>query len=286
MAQVASPGISPNGGSHASSVIVSLSAPAGATLYYTTNGSEPDNLDNGMVYAGAFSLTSDTTVKVKAYEPGYSPSDTVSAYFDIAAAGGGNTLDLVISQGKDDAEQKANNKVTLNSKDLDLGAPSKGAAIVGLRYNGVAIPPGATITTATLLFTAEESDSEATNLLIQAQADGNAPVFKKKKRNLSNRSVTNAQVNWSVPAWIKGDAGVDQTSPNLSALIQEIINRGDWRDGNSLVLLLRGTGNRDGFSYNNDRARTAVLHIEFTPTTTTITPSCTLGTSTLGGCKL
>ena len=42
---------------------------------------------------------------------------------------------------------------------------------------------------------------------------------------------------------------VSLSSPNLAALIQEVVHRPDWREGNALVLLISGSGRREAVAY-------------------------------------
>lgn len=82
---VATPIISPNGGNYSGSVQISLScATSGATIYYTTNGSDPAAGAN--VYSQPFTLTSSATVKAKAVESGFIDSQVASSTFAIANA--------------------------------------------------------------------------------------------------------------------------------------------------------------------------------------------------------
>ncbi|MBN1673756.1 MAG: chitobiase/beta-hexosaminidase C-terminal domain-containing protein [Kiritimatiellae bacterium] len=76
----ATPAISPNGGPFYDSVEVALStATAGATLFYTTDGSTPST--GSAAYAAAFTLTRSTTLKARAYHADYSASDVAEAAF-------------------------------------------------------------------------------------------------------------------------------------------------------------------------------------------------------------
>ncbi len=77
---VATPTISPNGGSYTSSVAVTLAcATSGTTIYYTINGSDPTT--GSAVYSSPFTLTSSATVKAKAVKSGLNDSGIASAMF-------------------------------------------------------------------------------------------------------------------------------------------------------------------------------------------------------------
>ncbi len=79
---VETPGISPNGGKHTKSVSVTLSTgTAGATNYYTLNGSDPTEASTP--YGGVFTLTSNATVKVRGYKAGLNPSPIATAAFTL-----------------------------------------------------------------------------------------------------------------------------------------------------------------------------------------------------------
>jgi LruC domain-containing protein len=79
---VATPVISPNGGTFVDQVKVTItcSTPS-AKIYYTTNGTTPN--DHSTLYTGPFVLTQSATVWAKAYKDGYSPSNRVKAVFIV-----------------------------------------------------------------------------------------------------------------------------------------------------------------------------------------------------------
>jgi hypothetical protein len=82
---VATPTVSPNGGSYTGSVSVTLqTSTAGASIYYTTNGSTPTQ--SSTLYTGAMTLTNSAVVKAKAFKSGYNPSGEASASFTIVSA--------------------------------------------------------------------------------------------------------------------------------------------------------------------------------------------------------
>jgi hypothetical protein len=84
---VATPTISPNGGSFTSPVSVTMqTATSGASIYYTTNGSTPTQ--SSTVYTGAMNLTSSAVVKAKAFKSGSNPSAEASASFTVSELSG------------------------------------------------------------------------------------------------------------------------------------------------------------------------------------------------------
>ncbi len=105
----------------------------------------------------------------------------------------------------------------------------------------------------------------STVLTLHAELAGDAVAFSEVKQNISLRKPTAASVNWSPEPWeVNRESSVRQRTPNLAALIQEVVNRPDWREGNALVLLISGSGDRDAWSYDRThrRERAPRLYIE------------------------
>ncbi len=260
--QVPTPTIEPNGGNFTVPVQVDLTTSiSGATIYYTTDGSTPTM--NDMACGCPFILDSNTTLKVKAFRDGYTPSGVAQETFTFDATPG--TLELQIASGNNDAEQRGDGSVTMTSVDLEMVDTKKGAQTVGLRYTNVAVPPGSTITHAYIQFTAEDGSSSTTDLVIEAQNSANAPVFKRQNNSLSKRGTFSREVHWSVPAWSSNVSGADQRSPDLSQLVQLVVDKSGWVSGNALALLITGSGKRVAHAFESDPAKASVLNIGFTP---------------------
>jgi hypothetical protein len=114
----------------------------------------------------------------------------------------------------------------------------------------VQIPKGATIVDANVQFTADETGSSATNLVVRAErADNSAPITT-SAFNISNRPRTSASVAWAPPAWpTVGAAGPGQLTPNLASVVQEVVNRPGSVAGNALTVIVTGSGNRTAESF-------------------------------------
>ena len=81
---------------------------------------------------------------------------------------------------------------------------------------------------------------------------------------VSSRSRTTASVSWSPAAWTAvGQAGPEQRTPNIAPVIQELVNRSGWSSGNSLVIIITGTGERTGESFNGNSGAAPLLRVVF-----------------------
>jgi hypothetical protein len=175
-----------------------------------------------------------------------------------------NTLQVRVAADLDDAEERATGDVALTSRDLELTFDKGGNQTVGMRFNGITIPNGATITDAYLQFQVDETTSVATSLTISGEDKDSAIAFTNSFQNISSRPVTSASVPWSPAPWTTvGASGPDQQTPNIAPVIQEIVNRGGWTNGNSLVIIVTGTGERVAESYRGDPDGAPLLFAEY-----------------------
>ena len=173
------------------------------------------------------------------------------------------TLDVRIAQSSDDVEENLAGAMYFNSSDLELGNdPSyNGDQTVGLRFQNVSIPQGATITAAYLEFEVDETGSSATSVSIAAEAGDNAAAFTAASFNLTGRLPTIASVAWDIPVW--NTINQKQQSPDLSTVVQEVVSRTGWSANNSMVFIITGSGTRTAESYDGEQAAAPLLHIEY-----------------------
>ena len=188
-------------------------------------------------------------------------STSATVQITVQAGSSAITIDRRVAAGSDDAEEGANGTLLLSSSDLELVFDGTNQWI-GLRFTNLAIPRGTTIGKAYLQFEAKETQSEATSITILAQAADNAATFSTSS-TVSARPRTTAQATWAPPAWsVVGEAGANQRTTDVSAVIQQVVNRTGWTSGNALVLIMSGTGHRTAWSFEGKPASAALLHIE------------------------
>jgi hypothetical protein len=213
------------------------------------------------------------------------PSAAVTAATPGGDPGGGGTivLDVAPAGSADDAEERTSGgTVSLGGGDLNLGQDGARAQHVGLRFTGITVPAGATITDASVQFQVDEASTGTANLAVAGQAADNAPAFTTATSNVSSRPRTAAAVSWTPATWpTAGARGVDQRTPNLAAVVQEIVSRPGWVSGNALALLVTGTGERTAESLDGGALRAPVLHIAYTtggsPPPTNTAPTVSAG---------
>ena len=178
-------------------------------------------------------------------------------------ASGPMILDVRIATSSEDAEESDRGAVTFTSDKLEL-VHDTSDQIVGIRFRNLPIPQGAVILNAYVQFQAAGINAEVTSLTIWGEANDNAASFNHSKYSISSRERTIASLDWVPNAWtIIGEEGADQCTPDISVVIQEVVNRAGWTSGNSLVLILTGSGQRTAWAYNGLPSGAPLLHVEY-----------------------
>jgi hypothetical protein len=63
---------------------------------------------------------------------------------------------------------------------------------------------------------------------------------------------------------VVGAAGPGQQTPELKAVLQEIVGRPGWASGNALAIIVSGTGKRCAVAWDLTPAAAPLLHVEYT----------------------
>lgn len=109
----------------------------------------------------------------------------------------------------------------------------------GLRFQNVNVPPGATITSATITLTSRNSYGGSSTTQWYGQDDANPIAFSFSNSDISNRTKiqdagSDLAVTWNIGSW---SWDTQYTSPNLSALVQKMVDKTGWASGNSMVFI-------------------------------------------------
>ena len=186
------------------------------------------------------------------------------------------TVDVRVNSSADDAEQQTSDGVVvLNNADLDFFGENNGAGTaysnLGVRFNNLTIPQGATITNAFIEFTANNSGTVSAGnptYTIQGQNVDNAATFAATANDISGRAWLSGQdVTWTPGAWSNATT-TNTSTPSLTNIVQAIVNRGGWAGGNSMAFRFTGTSTaalyREAEAWDDISAAAPRLVVQYT----------------------
>lgn len=105
-----------------------------------------------------------------------------------------------------------------------------------LRFTGVTVPNGTTITSATLKIYSEGSDDgTVTAVTVAGVAEDNCASWGSSLPSARSRTSATASIG-------HGGAAGTEYSVTITTLVQEILSRGGWASGNALGLIITATG--------------------------------------------
>jgi len=110
---------------------------------------------------------------------------------------------------------------------------------MAMRFQGITINQGAAISSAYLNVNSSLAYSGALSLLIEGEDVDDASTFS-TVGDYNGRTRTSANVTWTITSdWV-----VDTwyESPNISSIIQEIVDRESWTSGNDIVIFVEDDG--------------------------------------------
>lgn len=168
--------------------------------------------------------------------PTPTPSPTPSSSPTPTPSPTATTITRQVSSSSDDVNQV--NNTLENTSILWIGNDS-GTSLTAFRFTNMPIPQGATIINAYLEVYSPQSSWISLSFSIRGQNSGNSATFSTSSLP-SSRPLTTAVVNhssnvsWSANTWYQLN--------NISSIVQEIVNRGDWQSGNSMAIIMQGTG--------------------------------------------
>ncbi|GLB51475.1 hypothetical protein NBRC110019_05140 [Neptunitalea chrysea] len=155
--------------------------------------------------------------------------------------------DYVLTSSDDAEEEVSTGAIDLTSSDLEL-IYDGGSQLVGVRFDNVQIPDGATLYRAYIQFQTDETDSEEdpTNLVIHGELSSSSSTFTSASGDISSRPLTTTSVSWNeIPLWdTVGEVGIHQRTPYVTGIVEEVIAQSGWASGNAITFIFSGSGKR------------------------------------------
>lgn len=150
-----------------------------------------------------------------------------------------------ISNPVDDVFESMNSgAVTTNSTTIDT-RDTHGANTMGLRFQGLNIPQGAKVVDAYVRLVAATDLNDSTSVKVYGEDSAYSTVFNANfDHDVSLRVPTQASVAWNNIEPSTTGAGIK--SPNLASIIEEIIAKPGWLEGNPLTLVVEGDSTSTG----------------------------------------
>ena len=173
------------------------------------------------------------------------------------------TVTLPVLSGADDVTEEAG-VITADGSDVWLGnGSSTTASFAGLRFANVAIPNGATITSARLEVNALDTQWHRINFEFAMEAAATSAAFTtsppSQRALLAPRVTHGSDEQWVGDTWYP----LDEIGP----LLQAAVNQAGWNAGNAVALVLRGTGDPWGrkfaHAFESDPARAPRLVVTY-----------------------
>jgi hypothetical protein len=163
----------------------------------------------------------------------------------------------LIAAPADDAYSR-NTYCTTNS--IKLGDVAGEDITAGLRFLNLQKRPGKTLVDARLEFPAA-ANGGTVSLRIFAHDVDNAATFDCGANQPHTRTTTAAAVDWATGPWT---AGLTYTTPNLASVVNAVLNRAGWANGNALALLIRDNGSSTNIQARNFELGAPVVRLVLT----------------------
>lgn len=175
-------------------------------------------------------------------------------------------LNLQVSASSDDAFENNSGTMSLTGSTVTF---NNAGFWIGYRFLNVTIPNAATINTATLSYYVTSTTRDDNEQDVYGNDVDDAATFTTAANNISSRTLTTAKTTVSADS-----VGVGFYAVDVTAVVQEIINRAGWVSGNDLALIMDAlTGVNLGLDmYDGTPANAAKLDIDYTAGAATAIP--------------
>lgn len=195
-----------------------------------------------------------------------------SVYLDVVYTTPSTTVTYQITDTADDVAERSLSGSPAGMYDFYVPSGFDGARLywAGIRFIGVAVPNGATITSATLTLKSPESASAGTWGVIKGVNSDNAPAW-----------TTTGPLTASKTTQSKTIVDGATQAYDVAAIVQAIVGRAGWSSGGALAFVSDPTGSTGLMSWvDYDASSTDCAQLSITYTTGGGAPAPTLNTLT------
>lgn len=169
------------------------------------------------------------------------------------------TVSPSIDSDNNDVYEAIDGTMNLNSTTIQLGEQINAGGFI---FRNTGVLQGARIINATLQFTAAEDATDPSTLTISADRNSTPRNFDTFNNDLTFRPMSSQRVQWEVASWSANQRGLAQKSPDISQVLQEIVNRNSFRG--DFGIYITGTGSRAIQTHEGGAA--ATLTVAYTAT--------------------
>jgi hypothetical protein len=154
--------------------------------------------------------------------------------------GGGGAITILVMQGTDDAGPEPSVcHYRTDHNEIYFGHCMDGSPIVsGFRFQNVLLPAHAAIVEAHLEFIVDGTYANEVAVQFFGERSKNAATFTEADRP-SDRRLTAASVSWAIPASDVWRVGQKRRTPDLTAIVQELVNLPGWANGNAMAIIVQ-----------------------------------------------
>ncbi len=152
-------------------------------------------------------------------------------------------------------EEQSDGSAYTGSSDIELVYDDE-QQIVGIRFTGVNIEQGTSVSSASIQFVADDKHQSGSVTFTIHGEDVNNASDVGGSDDISDRTQTSASASWSPAAWnTTGESGSAQRTTNIGSIIQEIVDRPGWSSGNAIMIIIEGTSTTEyrHADWNNGR---------------------------------
>lgn len=173
------------------------------------------------------------------------------------------SFEVQVDKSSDDAEEQIGGSINLTSHDIDMMEDlnfSQTNRWIGVRFENIPSEVLRNLTDARIQWVGDDQGTLFTELEVFLEEGSECLTFQSSSNNLSQRILLNEGYYWSPPEWLANESSDRSTIQGLQGIIKQ---QNYETASSSLCFLIRGFGNRDARSYDNDPSVAPRLILEY-----------------------